>query len=100
MKYLIALLLISPLAMADYLTEDNGAVCSIPDGHNTAKFNFDFNIWGKKPDKCEFPGIHFIDAVESGLSCQRDIPLCDDERRVVTSPAPPHVRPCYILVTD
>jgi hypothetical protein len=99
MRYLI-LILISPLAMADYLTEDNGAVCSIPDGHNTAKFNFDFNIWGKTKDKCEFPGIPFIRAVESGLSCQRDIPICDDGRSVVTSPGPSKVRPCYILVID
>ena len=59
MKYLIILLLISPMAVADFLTEDNGAVCAIPDGYNTAPFSFDFNVWGKTTGVCEFPGEPF-----------------------------------------
>jgi len=97
-KYLIAAILISPLAIADFLTEDNGAVCSIPDGYNTAPFSMDFNIRGKAVDSCKFPGVPFVDAVEAALGCTIDIPICVDDELVVSPGI--GIRPCYKLIEE
>jgi hypothetical protein len=86
--------------MADYLTEDNGAVCSIPDGFNTAPYDRFYNIKGKANDVCEFPGEVLIAIFLKAISTPKDIVLCEPERGLVVSPGPVLVRPCYRLITE
>ena len=102
MKYLlVGLMFIAAAASADYLTKDNGAVCSIPEGFNTAPYNADFNLKGMA-EGCTFPHekavADFLKAwarvVETGL----EYPICTDGQLVLGPTIP--VRPCYKLITD
>ena len=100
MKYLmIALMMVSTAASADYLTKDTGEVCSIPEGYNTAPYDTDFNLKGMR-EECEFPHVAFtvafVKAIENLKETGLEHPICTSQ----LSFGGPPVRPCYQLIED
>jgi hypothetical protein len=95
MKKFIALVaLLSPLAAADYLTRENGEVCSIPEGYNAAPFHPKYNIYGIG-ENCSFPLQKLLED-QKGTQCDQHVlqyPVC--QTGLVISPG--ISRPCYEL---
>jgi hypothetical protein len=94
-KIAFVLVLISPWATADYLTRENGEVCSIPEGYNAAPFHPKYNIFGIG-ENCSFPLVKLLED-QKGEQCDKHVlqyPICETGLTI----SPGIARPCYKLM--
>jgi len=98
---LIALTITSQLAMADFLTLEGGATCTIPDRYNAAPYHDIYNRKGMS-DFCVFPqrawDKAFFDMLANLKRNGLIYPICTDGELVLSPTLP--VRPCYKLVKE
>ena len=100
-KILIVLALTSQVALADFLTLEGGASCTIPDRYNAAPYDEIYNRKGMS-DFCVFPQRKwdkaFFDMIENLKRNGLIHPICNDGELVLSPTIP--IRPCYKLLTD